>query len=74
MNTNVKINTPIGEGVSQGGFRTAQKQSNCLTPRAVKSGLWVFRASECGQGLIEYLMIILFVAFVIFVICRNWPW
>lgn len=38
--------------------KTALRLANCLTPKAAKSGLWIFRVSECGQGLIEILLLL----------------
>lgn len=70
INTNQKVNTPIGEGTAQGSFhitdanghlivagvgvrlpvndvtRKQLNKSNCVTPRANVSGLWVFSESE----------------------------
>ena len=66
---NMKVKTPIGDGMVQGAFavnvgsepvvkgvlvrlpineltRTQMTQSNCLTPRAAVSGVWVFQESE----------------------------
>jgi len=70
MMTNVKVKTPIGEGMTQGRFtvrdgqseavvtgvlvrlpindvtRSELNKSNCVTPSAEHSGLWVFSESE----------------------------
>lgn len=60
MLINQLVNTPIGVGRCQGSFdervlvrlpvndktRDHLKQSNCLTPRAKQSGLWVFAKAE----------------------------
>jgi len=70
MLINQKINTPIGDGITQGQFgikdangeeivsgvmvrlpinettRSSLTKSNCITPRAIRSGLWVFQESE----------------------------
>lgn len=77
------IKTAHEEGIAKGVLvrlpvnddtRPHLNRSNCITPKAVKSGLWVFPESELGQGLVEFLMFLAFVAVVIFAICRNWPW
>ena len=49
----------------------SDQQSVSFAPSVSNQPLAV---SEKGQGLVEYIMILVFVAIVIFVICKDWPW
>ncbi len=66
----VLVRLPINETT-----KAALRRSNCLTPNASKSGLWVFRASECGQGLVEFVIGTAIVIIVILILgsCGK-PW
>jgi hypothetical protein len=101
MNTNQKVTTPIGEGISQGAFairdangelithgtlvrmpvndqtRVHLTQSNCLTPRAQRSALFVFPMSENGYISREFakaMNLVVFVMVFLFCLLRDWPW
>lgn len=55
--------------------KAALRRANCLTPHAGKSGLWVFRVSECGGGWAEILLLLALVAAVLFLLGRcGVPW
>ena len=66
--TNTKVKTPLGVGISQGHFSNLEEintvlvrlpinettkpeliKSNCMTPRAVGSGLWIFSENEVAS-------------------------
>jgi hypothetical protein len=66
----VLVRLPVNETT-----RAALWNRNCLTPHANKSGLWVFRASECGCGWAEILLLLALVAAAILLLGRcGVPW